>query len=707
MHKGVFLIITLFLPLSPLFALTVTEVMTDPDSQPDFRLEWVELYNNTSSPLAMDNWSVNGAPFSMTLDAYSCGVIVRQAEGEDSFATVYGNRNGIWGDVPEEEYPCVEASLSLVNGGGSLIITDSSGTAVLEQAYPSDGGETEDNTIRLYSRGVWEYGAAPWGTPGEPHVMIALDFSDSAVKEGTLYREGEAVLREACTGLWTVIGLETGLSYRVEVSFDGDLLYSRALLLREDFCEDVELELPDPLPVTFQLSDSEGLPVEQAEITIVSEGTQVFSDTVTDSSSVDLYPGTYAIYAFAEEFIGRYQEFAVSEPGEASLSFPCPDSILISEIAPFGETEWIEIRSLSPGEVTLRGMSLGDNAGTEPLGVPRVHFSGYLVLTEDLETFESLWGDDLPVTVISSFPSLNDTGDMLSLFLEEAVCDRVDYGTDWYSGEQPGSFERIMPLGPSSRENFFNSNNPTPGMVNRVDGMLNGERRIILREISPFTEEEYVECLVLEDGTEGRGALFYDYTVTDLDTDAAFQKKILTPGESLVIRELSLGSRGDQVCLRNGETVVAAFSWREKYTEMSPDEKEDFASLEAAGISPVLFDEPDPTLSFHYHEGTWILDKATPGTGEEALKRLRLALPEAVSMEEGALSLMYSLDCITEVTVFLFDTAGFRLLTKDLLLWGEGSVSLDIPHKRGRYIFIADYRRGEEKGQARQTFIVY
>ncbi|HHF52573.1 MAG TPA: lamin tail domain-containing protein, partial [Candidatus Aminicenantes bacterium] len=145
----------IFLPIYPLFSLTVTEVMTDPDSHPDFRLEWVELYNNSSSPLSMENWTVNGAPFSMTLEAYSCGVIVRQAEGEDSFASVYGNQNGVWGDAPGEEYPCVQASLSLVNGGGSLIIADDSGIPVLQRDYPADEGETEDNTICLYSEGIW------------------------------------------------------------------------------------------------------------------------------------------------------------------------------------------------------------------------------------------------------------------------------------------------------------------------------------------------------------------------------------------------------------------------------------------------------------------------------------------------------------------------------------------------------------------------
>ena len=703
---GVFLFI-LICTVSPLFSLTVTEVMTDPDSQPDYRLEWVELYNNTSSPLTMENWSVNGAPFSMTLEGYSCGVVVRQAEGEDSFASVYGDHNGIWGDAPGEEYPCVEASLSLVNSGGTLKITDSSGKIVLEKDYPADQGETEDNTVRLYSRGTWEYGTTPWGTPGEAHVMVFLDFDDSAVKEGSLFLEEELVQREACTGFWRVAGVEAGLFCRMEVTFHGELLYSRSLLLREDFYEKVDLDLPEPFPMTFRFYDSAGYPLAQAEIIIVGKGKEVFSGMVEDHAPMDIYPGTYEVYAFTEGHPGRYYEITVSEPGEAEISFPHPESVRISEIAPFGAPEWIEIRSLSAGEVTLRGIALGDNTETVPVEAPRGHFRDYLVLTEDKETFTARWGDHLPVMEVPSFPSLNDDGDRITLFLGETVCDRLNYGTDWYSGEQPGSFERIMPREPPEPGNFYATRNPTPGRVNRVDGMLNGERKIILREVSPFTEEEYTECLILDDGTGGRGALFFDYLLTDLDTETHLPKQIFIPGEAFLLRKLSLSSRGDQVCLLLGETVMDAFAWREKYEEMSPDEKEDFVYLNEEGVSPVLFDESDATLSFQYQEGEWVLARATPGIGEGEEREPSLVLPGAVALEEGAISMMYSLDSITEVEIFLFDTAGFRLLREEAFLSGEGELSLDIPRKRGRYIFIADYRRGEEEGRVQQTFVIY
>lgn len=706
LKTGAFLF-TLICTVSPLFSLTVTEVMTDPDSHSDFRLEWIELYNNSPDLLIMEDWTVNGSPFSMTLDAYSCGVIVRQAEGEDSFASAYGNQNGVWGDAPGEEYPCVEASFSLVNGGGSLAVADSSGVIAAERGYPADEGEAEDNTILLYSEGFWEYGTEPGGTPGEAHLMIFLDFADTAVKEGRLFREGEEAYNGPCTGHWRVSGLSAGFTYTMEISYNGDVLYRDTLLLLEDYCRDVELALPDPSAVTFRFFDNAGVPLGQAEVTIVGAGTDIFTGVVEENTALELYPGDYSVYACVEGFIGRYKEFSVSGPGEVSLSFPGPESVRISEFAPFGAPEWIEVRSLAGGEVTLRGMSLGDNTGSVPLEAERVHFDDYLVLTEDKVAFSSLWGEGLPVVEISSFPSLNDTGDIVSLFLGESVCDRVEFGSDWYSGDRPASFERIMPREPSGAENFYSTQTPTPGGVNRVDGMLNGERKILLREVSPFTEEEYVECLILDDGTEGRGALFFDYILTDLDRETAFPKEIAFPGEVILFKDLSLSSQGDQACLLRRERVVDAFAWREKYKAMSPGEQDDFAFLREAGISPFLFEEPDKTLSFQYRQGVWMLAGATPGSMDPVGENVSFHLPEAVPLEEGALPLAYYLDRMTEVEIFLFDTAGFRHSKKEVYLAGEGEIALPLPGKRGRYIILVSFRQGEEPGNIQKTFIVY
>jgi len=237
--------------------------------------------------------------------------------------------------------------------------------------------------------------------------------------------------------------------------------------------------------------------------------------------------------------------------------------------------------------------------------------------------------------------------------------------------------------------------------------MLNGERKLRLREVSPFTEEEYVECFVLDDGTGGRGALFCDYVLTDLDTEVAFQKKIFFPGETVLVRGFSLNQSGDQACLIQGETVRDAFAWREKYKEVSPEEEEDFAFLEEAGFNLLLFEEPDATLSFQYKEGAWVLAGATPGVPEGGGEETDLYLPDTIPLEAGSLPLAYSLDSMTELKIFLFDAAGFRLFEKKVLLSGEGEISLDIPRKRGRYIFFADFRRGEKSGRIQKTFVVY
>ena len=169
MHKGVFLIITLFLPLSPLFALTVTEVMTDPDSQPDFRLEWVELYNQCSVDVDISNWSLQGG---IEYD-FTNGVVIPAG----AYIVVAGSPAGLWTNTG---YQASEGPFKgrLSNGGESIRLISNTDRVMSEVDY-RDGGKwpsapdgsgaslaRKDQQNASPKPEVWGWSKTVGGTPG-------------------------------------------------------------------------------------------------------------------------------------------------------------------------------------------------------------------------------------------------------------------------------------------------------------------------------------------------------------------------------------------------------------------------------------------------------------------------------------------------------------------------------------------------------------
>ena len=101
----------------------ITEVMYNPEPYSDTDLEWIELYNNDSTPVDLTDWKINGAGFDdIILPANQYVVVARELiDGTDndteSFEQVYGNNNGVW----DEPYLAVDGSFSLVDDGSVIL----------------------------------------------------------------------------------------------------------------------------------------------------------------------------------------------------------------------------------------------------------------------------------------------------------------------------------------------------------------------------------------------------------------------------------------------------------------------------------------------------------------------------------------------------------------------------------------------------------
>jgi hypothetical protein len=98
------------------------------------KLEWVELYNADSTELDLEGWlfickdDTTMIPAGTAIPANGFLVVSRQLLSEPpdsiSFEGWWGDRSGVWGDSPEENFPAVEAKMSLTNSGGTISLVD-------------------------------------------------------------------------------------------------------------------------------------------------------------------------------------------------------------------------------------------------------------------------------------------------------------------------------------------------------------------------------------------------------------------------------------------------------------------------------------------------------------------------------------------------------------------------------------------------------
>ncbi len=165
---------------------------------------------------------------------------------------------------------------------------------------------------------------------------------------------------------------------------------------------------------------------------------------------------------------------------------PMPYDIVIDEIMAdptpsngLPEVEWLEIRNVSPFDINLSGWKLAKSTGKSgPLNNRILKPDSVLLICSSGSVVGlSVYGTVVSVT---SFPSLSNTGDLISLLAPDGrTIHAVNYTDDWYQNElkkQGGwSLEMIDINNPcSGLDNWsasININGATPGFVNSIDAL--------------------------------------------------------------------------------------------------------------------------------------------------------------------------------------------------------------------------------------------
>jgi hypothetical protein len=98
------------------------------------KLEWVELFNADSVEHDLGGWlfvskdDTTVISSGTTIPARGFLIIARKLVSVPpdsiSFEGHWGDRSGVWGDSPKEDFPAIEAEISLTNSGGTISLID-------------------------------------------------------------------------------------------------------------------------------------------------------------------------------------------------------------------------------------------------------------------------------------------------------------------------------------------------------------------------------------------------------------------------------------------------------------------------------------------------------------------------------------------------------------------------------------------------------
>ncbi len=151
----------------------INEVMYNPKDSvqcPDANCEWIELYNNGTTSVDLNGWTLDNNNFESVIILPDEYIIVARKlidlNGGNSFESYWGNNDSIW-DSNDGNYKAVDGSFSLKNSGGDTItLRDNNGEIIDSLTYSNTwGADGNGKTLEFYD-GNWYESLIINGTPG-------------------------------------------------------------------------------------------------------------------------------------------------------------------------------------------------------------------------------------------------------------------------------------------------------------------------------------------------------------------------------------------------------------------------------------------------------------------------------------------------------------------------------------------------------------
>lgn len=429
------------------FDILISEIFSDPTPVIGLpEAEYVELYNRSSTPINLLNWSFADATsvkaietdFELTPGSY---VILTKSSNMDLFSS-FGQVVGL------SSFP------SLNNGGDDLRLIDSQGTLIHQVNYNNnwhesdkDGGgwslEIIDPENTCEEENNWSSSTDPSG--GTPGKINSIDGDNKDETEPSILS----------VNIISVNQIEVNFSENLP---EGSLIITDKYVIEDDDDNPYNISninICETNPNTCIIIDlTEG----------IQEGTPLY---LTSSQLFDCAGNEISNEAFT--FI---QAVAIQ-----------PGNILINEILfdpPEDAEDFIELYNNSNTSLDLNTLSVGDFSSVVKLSLVEsvLNPNEYVALTEDKQALIDYYNppEEAKIVEVAKLPAFNKEEDLVVLVNEkDEVIDSLTYHENWHFSlldDTDGvSLERIDTTKPSNFETNWQSaaasvNYATPGYKN-------------------------------------------------------------------------------------------------------------------------------------------------------------------------------------------------------------------------------------------------
>jgi Lamin Tail Domain/CARDB len=433
----------------------INEIMYAPSNDEP---EWIELFNTTSSPINIKNWSISDASSKVQITAKDKFINANSflIISKDSSVTDFYS---IPSEVVTSNIP------TLNNSGDAVIIKDSLNILIDSLIYsPSWGGNIDGNSLERISADNESNNEKNWGTcksinkatPGKINSLspknydLAINFFKPEKEYGILNEPifFDLVVKNP--------GLKKSSNFTVKIFNDvnKDSINQNDELIME--FNGNQLEPGDSSNFKFNIGN-------------ISKGQNYFIALIEIQDDENLE-----------------NNFSFSEVNGIEINEVRGD-IIINEImyAPInGEPEWIELYNRSSKTVDLKNYSVADTRDT-------IRFINNSVLIKPDEYF--IFADDSTITdfynlisgyQINNLPSLNNNGDRIVLLDSiYRVIDSLEYSSPW-GGSDGKSLERIDPDKSSAdSSNWAASKDKLHGTPGKINSITQKDFDILAKEI--------------------------------------------------------------------------------------------------------------------------------------------------------------------------------------------------------------------------------
>ncbi|WP_323757868.1 lamin tail domain-containing protein, partial [Roseivirga sp.] len=421
--------------------LIITEIMATPTpSKGSLEVEYVEIYNNSGRIIDLEGlfFGNNDGDYKLTKknilpDTY----LILSSNSATATLAVYGDVLGV------NSFPTltIEDEAKLKDANGNIIFEVAYDRSYYQSDAKDNGGysmEMINPLATCFDKSNWiASNSANGGTPGIQNSVFDTTPDTTVPLVTSLSTESETQLKITFNEAMNTSSILTS-----NLNLSGGLQVSSIEIL-DDFGQVILVNLSSAFErgtaysITLSgLSDCEGNMIS----------------TVTKNFSLGAIPS--------------YQELIITE----IMANPAPSQGL-------PVVEYIEVFNASSKIISLAGLTLSDGSSSTKLGNFNLNPSEFSILTANSDKGEiEPYGNVLGV---ASWPSLNTSGDNVSLKLGDQIIHSVDYSSAWYrsSSKANGGFSlELIDLNYACVEqpNWKASDamaGGTPGARNSVNGI--------------------------------------------------------------------------------------------------------------------------------------------------------------------------------------------------------------------------------------------